>query len=69
MILPVLECDRRWAVYALCDLEAPYRAHARFIGALDGDHARAVVLVYALPNFTALLPCVDHASTPLKRGC
>jgi GNAT superfamily N-acetyltransferase len=59
VILPVLERDRRWAAYALCDLEAPYRAHARFIGAVDGDHARAVVLVYALPSFTALLPCGD----------
>jgi ribosomal protein S18 acetylase RimI-like enzyme len=59
VILPVLQRDRRWAAYALCDLEAPYRAHARFIGALDGDHAHAVVLVYALPSFTALLPCGD----------
>jgi GNAT superfamily N-acetyltransferase len=59
VILPVLERDRRWAAYALCDLGAPYRAHARFIGAVDGDHARAVVLVYALPSFMALLPCGD----------
>src|SRR5437870_5684234 len=55
-ILPVLERDRRWAAYALCDLEPPYRAHARFIGAA-GTHGRAVVLVYTLPGFTALLPC------------
>jgi hypothetical protein len=60
VVIPaMLERDRRWAAYALCDLEAPYRAHARFIGTVDGDHARAVVLVYALPSFTALLPCGD----------
>jgi ribosomal protein S18 acetylase RimI-like enzyme len=59
VILPVLERERRWAAYALCDLEAPYRAHARYIGAVDGDRARAVVLVYALPSFMALLPCGD----------
>jgi ribosomal protein S18 acetylase RimI-like enzyme len=59
VMLPLLERDRRWAAYALCSLEQPYRAHARFVGTVDGDHVHAVVLVYALPGFTALLPCGD----------
>jgi hypothetical protein len=68
VILPVLERDRRWAAYALCDLEAPYRAHARFFGALDGDHARAVVLVYALPTATSLpTPRAGVAALPPPR--
>jgi hypothetical protein len=61
VILPVLERDRRWAAYVPCDLEPPYRVHARFIGAVDGEQAGAVVLMYALPTFTALLPCGDPA--------
>jgi hypothetical protein len=44
VILPVLECDRRWAAYALCDLEPPYLVHARFIGAADGEQAGAVLM-------------------------
>jgi hypothetical protein len=59
VILPVLERDRPWAAYALCDLEPPYHAYARYIGAVDGEQAGAVVLVYTLPRFTALLPCGD----------
>jgi hypothetical protein len=57
VIVPVLEQDRNWAAYALCDLEQPYRANARFIGATKDGHTRAVVLLYALPFFTALCPC------------
>lgn len=58
-ILSVLERDRRWAAYALCDLDPPYRAHSRFVGALRDGHPVAVVLLYTPPTFTAVLPCGD----------
>lgn len=56
-IVPVLEERRRWAAYALCDLEQPHRQYARYIGAVRGGRAEAVVLAYAPPGFTSLLPC------------
>ena len=59
-ILPALEQDRRWAAYALCDLDPPYRGYARYIAAVRDGRAYAVVLIYAAPGFTALLPCGDH---------
>lgn len=59
-ILPALEQDRRWAAYALCDLDPPYRGYARYIAAVRDGRAYAVVLIYTAPGFTALLPCGDH---------
>ena len=56
-ILPVLEQDRRWAAYPLCDLEPPYRQHARFIGAARAGRTRGLVLAYSPPEFSALQPC------------
>lgn len=53
-IRSALERDRRWAAYALCDLDAAHRACARFIGACDGDAIRAIALVYSPPEFTVL---------------
>ncbi len=55
-IVPVLEAQRRWAAYALCDLEPPHRRYARYIGAVRDGRAEAVVLVYTPPGFTSLLP-------------
>lgn len=56
-ILAVLDRDRIWAVYAICDLAPPYREHARYIGAYRGDAIEAVVLVYRLPDFAVMVPC------------
>jgi GNAT superfamily N-acetyltransferase len=59
-ILPVLLQDRRWAAYAIGDLEPEYRPHARFIGRLLNGAADALVLVYAPPAFTSIVPCGDE---------
>jgi RimJ/RimL family protein N-acetyltransferase len=56
-IVPALLQDRRWAAYAICDLEPPHRAHSRYIGHVRGERADAVVLVYAPPSFTSMVPC------------
>jgi RimJ/RimL family protein N-acetyltransferase len=55
-IASFLESQRAWAAYALCDLEPPHRQYARFIGALSQGRLRAVVLIYAPPGFTSVLP-------------
>jgi RimJ/RimL family protein N-acetyltransferase len=55
-IAPMLESQRAWAAYALCDLEAPHRQHARFIGAVTAGRVTAVVLVYTPAGFTSVLP-------------
>ena len=55
-IVPVLEAQRHWAAYALCDLEPPHRPYARYIGAVRAGRVDAVALVYAPPGFTSLLP-------------
>ncbi|HEX6506754.1 MAG TPA: GNAT family N-acetyltransferase [Chloroflexota bacterium] len=53
--------DRLWMAYALCDLEPPYRASSRYLGAVQNDRVTAVVLVYAVPRFTGLLTFGDVA--------
>jgi len=53
-ITAVLEQDRVWAAYALCDLEPPHRAYARYVGVIRDGHATAVLLLYAPPGFTSL---------------
>jgi len=57
VIAAVLELQRRWAAYALCDLEPPHRQYARFIGAARDGTIRSMVLIYSPPGFTAVLPC------------
>ncbi len=50
-----LEHERDWSAYMLGDLDPPYRAHARYyLAAVDGAE-RAAVLVYAPPEFTAIV--------------
>lgn len=63
-IMSVLDHDRAWAAYAICDLDPPYRKHARYIGAYQGDVLEAVVLLYRLdlgpagrPDFAVMVPC------------
>ncbi|MGH2449220.1 MAG: GNAT family N-acetyltransferase [Chloroflexota bacterium] len=56
-ILAVLESDRVWAAYALCDLDQPYRRHARFVASMVGGQADAVLLIYRPPGFSVLVPC------------
>ncbi len=58
-IASVLEAQRAWAAYALCDLEPPHRQYARFIGAMADGGLRAVVLIYTPPGFTSVLPTGD----------
>ncbi len=63
-IAALLGQDRRWGAYALCDLEPPYRANARYIGAWrDGGLAMgdrragglvALALVYRFLNAAVL---------------
>lgn len=56
-----LELDRAWAVYVLCDLEAPLRQHSRYLTPDDpGDSG--VVLVYSAERFTSVIPCGDSES-------
>jgi ribosomal protein S18 acetylase RimI-like enzyme len=57
LLTAVLEPQRRWSAYALCDLEPPHRQYARFIGARRNGVLRTVVLVYRPPGFTSVLPC------------
>jgi RimJ/RimL family protein N-acetyltransferase len=56
LILPLLERDRRWSAYALCDLDPPYRRNTRLIAGTVEGAAVALVLLYALGAVTALLP-------------
>ncbi len=58
-ILSVLNRDRGWAVYAICDLDPPQREHARYIGAWHDDLLEAVVLIFRPPDFTVMVPCGD----------
>jgi ribosomal protein S18 acetylase RimI-like enzyme len=51
-----LESDRIWNVYALCDLEEPFRSHARFIGARAAGDLKAALLVYQFPESVNLIP-------------
>lgn len=55
-ILTVLDRDRVWAAYAITDLAAPYRQYARFFAAERDGELDSVLLVYAAPGFTSLLP-------------
>jgi ribosomal protein S18 acetylase RimI-like enzyme len=61
LILPLLDRDRRWSAYALCDLDPPYRQNTRIVGARDANGPVALILLYALPGVTALLPFGDDA--------
>lgn len=56
VILSVLEQDRYWAAFALCDLDEPYRRHARYIGLVSGSSCTALVLVYSPPGLSVLNP-------------
>jgi RimJ/RimL family protein N-acetyltransferase len=58
LILPVLGQDTRWASYALCDLDAPHRAYARYLAPAESA-PEGIVLIYSPPGFTSLLPCGD----------
>jgi GNAT superfamily N-acetyltransferase len=59
LILPLLQRDRRWSAYALCDLDPPYRQNARILGASDETGPAALVILYRLPGVTGLLPYGD----------
>ncbi len=59
-ILRFLERDRLWSAYAICDLEPPHRASARYLASLIDGHPEAMVLVFAPPSFTALLSFGDQ---------
>ncbi|MDB5077768.1 MAG: hypothetical protein JWO42_3947, partial [Chloroflexi bacterium] len=58
-ILALLSTQRSWSAYALCDLEAPHRQYARYIGAVRNGRVTALVLAYCPPSFTSLQPCGD----------
>lgn len=61
-ILPLLQHDRRWTAYALCDLDPPYRDNARILSASRYGAVEGLVLLYTLPRVTALLPFGDAAA-------
>lgn len=67
-IRSALERDRRWAAYALCDLDPAHRPYARFIGARDGNAIRAIALVYSPPEFTVLWLGGDGDALPALMG-
>ena len=58
-IAAFLEHERRWTAYGLCDLDVPYRRHARYMGAVHEGRLIAIVLVYAPPGFNGMLPFGD----------
>jgi GNAT superfamily N-acetyltransferase len=58
-ILGVLERDRAWAAYALCDLDLPYSRYARFVGARRSGKTCSVVLVYDAGDFATIVPVGD----------
>ncbi len=58
-----LEQDRKWAAYALCDLDAPYQANAHYIGAMEGALVRGILLLYQLPGTTSILPYGEPDAT------
>ncbi|MDQ2742388.1 MAG: GNAT family N-acetyltransferase [Chloroflexota bacterium] len=60
-IMKVLERDRGWAAYAICDLSPPNRQFARFVGAWHGGRLESVVLLFQAPNFHTVLPCGEQA--------
>lgn len=60
-ILAVLNRHRIWAAYAICDLEAPHRQYARFVGAWRDRELPAAVLLYVAPRFATILPCGSAA--------
>lgn len=60
-IMEVLERDRGWGAYAICDLSPPNRQFARFAGAWNGGRLESVVLLFQAPNFRTVLPCGENA--------
>lgn len=58
-IASLLERDRDWCAYGLCDLAHAYRPYARYIGALRGGTVTAIVLLYTPPGLIVLSPFGD----------
>lgn len=56
LILSLLARDPSWTAYALADLDDPYRQHAHFRGAMQGETLAALLLIYMPPGLVALLP-------------
>lgn len=56
VILPVLGQDRHWAAFALCDLDEPYRRHARYVGLVNQGSCTALILIYAPPGLRVVNP-------------
>lgn len=51
----LFERDRDWSAYLLGDLEPPYRQHARFQVASRAGRDEAALLIYAPPEFRAMV--------------
>lgn len=62
-IASLLQEQRCWSGYALCDLDPPWRDYARFVAAEENDHVLATVLFYAPPGITVIVPCGDRDGT------
>jgi ribosomal protein S18 acetylase RimI-like enzyme len=57
--LAVFERERVWSVYALCDLEQPFRSSVRYIGAWRGGDLLSVVQIFAPEGFISVIPYGD----------
>jgi GNAT superfamily N-acetyltransferase len=55
-IMSLLDRERSWAVYGICDLDQSHPEHARFVGARVRGTLPAVLLVFSPPGFTSLIP-------------
>jgi RimJ/RimL family protein N-acetyltransferase len=57
--LAVFDRERDWSVYALCDLEQPFRSHVRYVGAWHGHELASVVQIFAPESFISVIPYGD----------
>lgn len=55
----LLNAEREWAVYGLCDLEPPHRSRSRYIGAYRNGQFIAAVLIFSPGPYTSVIPYGD----------
>jgi ribosomal protein S18 acetylase RimI-like enzyme len=59
-VLRIFQGERTWSVYALCDLDEPYRRFVRYLGAWEAERLVSVVQVFSPEGFTSILPYGMH---------
>ncbi len=63
-LVPLLNLDRAWAAYALCDLDPTYLPHCTFVGAIAGWSLQTVLMVFEPGAFTSLSSYGDSQLLP-----